>query len=104
MKEMEKNSFLSGKILRPLIHFSIPLMLALLLQALYGGVDLAVVGLFGNASELSAVATGSQVMQSITVLISGYRQPGYAVNYSFNFRFDNGCYCSFGAGNRSRGL
>ena len=71
MKEMEKNSFLSGKILRPLIHFSIPLMLALLLQALYGGVDLAVVGLFGNASELSAVATGSQVMQSITVLISG---------------------------------
>lgn len=59
MKEMEKNSFLSGKILRPLIHFSIPLMLALLLQALYGGVDLAVVGLFGNASELSAVATGS---------------------------------------------
>ena len=71
MKEMEKNSFLLGKILSSLVHFSVPLMLALLLQALYGGVDLAVVGLFGNASELSAVATGSQVMQSITVLISG---------------------------------
>lgn len=71
MKEMEENSFLSGKILSPLIHFSIPLMLTLLLQALYGGVDLAVVGLFGDPSELSAVATGSQVMQSITVLISG---------------------------------
>ena len=36
--------FLSGPILPPLIRFSLPLMLSLLLQALYGGVDLAVVG------------------------------------------------------------
>lgn len=68
---MQGNSFLSGKILSSLIHFSVPLMLALLLQALYGGVDLAVVGLFGDTGELAAVSTGSQVMQSITVLISG---------------------------------
>lgn len=68
---MQENSFLSGKILSSLIHFSVPLMLALLLQALYGGVDLAVVGLFGDTGELAAVSTGSQVMQSITVLISG---------------------------------
>ena len=66
-----RNNFLSGPILPPLIRFALPLMLSLLLQAFYGGVDLAVVGQFAPTASVSAVATGSQVMQSITVLISG---------------------------------
>ena len=36
----QENSFLSGSIAAPLIYFALPLMLSLLLQALYGGVDL----------------------------------------------------------------
>ena len=63
--------FLSGPILAPLVQFALPLMLSLLLQALYGGVDLAVVGQFSSTASISAVATGSQVMQSVTVLITG---------------------------------
>lgn len=68
---MDHNTFLEGRILPPLIRFSIPLMLSLILQALYGGVDLAVVGHFSATSSVSAVATGSQVMQSATALVTG---------------------------------
>lgn len=71
VREPERSPFLSGPILPPLIRFALPLMLSLLLQALYGGVDLAVVGWFASTASVSAVATGSQVMQSITVLLSG---------------------------------
>lgn len=66
-----ENAFLSGPILPPLIRFALPLMLSLLLQAFYGGVDLAVVGQFSPTASVSAVATGSQVMQVITSLITG---------------------------------
>ncbi|MFR7479121.1 MAG: MATE family efflux transporter, partial [Acutalibacteraceae bacterium] len=66
-----ENAFLSGPILPPLIRFALPLMLSLLLQAFYGGVDLVVVGQFSPTASVSAVATGSQVMQVITSLITG---------------------------------
>ncbi len=46
-------------------------MLSLILQALYGAVDLMVVGHFGSVSSVSAVATGSQVMHAITVIVTG---------------------------------
>lgn len=63
--------FLSGPILPPLLRFAFPLMLSLFLQAFYGGVDLAVVGQFSPTESASAVATGSQVMQVLTCLITG---------------------------------
>ena len=68
---MENNTFLEGKIAAPLIRFAIPLMMSLVLQALYGGVDLMVVGKFGTTASISAVATGGQVMQAATVIITG---------------------------------
>lgn len=68
---MEKNSFLEGNILPVLIKFAIPLMLSLILQALYGAVDLMVVGKFGTTASISAVSTGGQVMQSATVIVTG---------------------------------
>ena len=67
----EKSAFLMGPILPPLVRFALPLMLSLLLQALYGGVDLAVVGHYSPTASVSAVATGSQSMQVVTGLISG---------------------------------
>ena len=70
-KSIGKNDFLSGPILPSLIQFALPLMLSLLLQAFYGGVDLAVVGRFSPTASVSAVATGSQVMQAVTVIVSG---------------------------------
>ena len=71
MTNPESNRFLTGPILKPLILFALPLMLALLLQALYGAVDLAVVGQFSDAASVCAVSTGSQVMLVVTSLISG---------------------------------
>lgn len=66
-----KNDFLTGPILPSILKFSIPVLLALLLQALYGAVDLWAVGKFGTTADISAVATGSQAMQIVTGLITG---------------------------------
>ena len=66
-----KNSFLEGSILSALLRFSIPVLLALVLQALYGAVDLWAVGKFGTTADVSAVATGSQAMQIVTGLVTG---------------------------------
>ena len=65
-------NFTTGKILKPLLHFAFPVLLAMLLQVMYGAVDLLIVGQFGNASDVSAVATGSQVLMMITSIISGF--------------------------------
>ncbi|MEG1316024.1 MAG: MATE family efflux transporter, partial [Oscillospiraceae bacterium] len=66
-----ENTILKGKIFPPLIKFTIPLMLAVLLQALYGAVDLIVVGKFGTTSSVAAVANGSQLMHTLTGFIAG---------------------------------
>ncbi|MGN0493682.1 MAG: MATE family efflux transporter [Acutalibacteraceae bacterium] len=68
---MQENTFLKGKILPPLIKFALPLMLSQLLQALYGAVDLIVVGHYATTADFSAVSTGSQLMQGITGIIIG---------------------------------
>lgn len=67
----QANSFTEGPILKPLILFTIPILLALFLQTMYGAVDLLVIGQFGQAADVSAVSTGSQIMQTITTMITG---------------------------------
>lgn len=74
--EQDNNPFLHGKILPAFIRFSVPLMLSLVLQALYGTVDLMVVGHFGTAASVSAVATGSQVTYALTAIIIGLATGG----------------------------
>ena len=67
-------NFTEGKIFSPLIRFALPVLLALFLQAMYGAVDLLIVGQFGgdHAEEfVSAVSTGSQIMMTLTVVITG---------------------------------
>lgn len=66
-----KNDFTQGKIFGPLIKFAIPILIATFLQAMYGAVDLLVVGQFGTAVDVSAVATGSQVMHTVMMLVNG---------------------------------
>ena len=63
--------FTNGKIFSPLVKFIIPIFAALFLQTMYGAVDLLIVGRFGNAADVSAVSTGSQIMQVITLTITG---------------------------------
>ena len=70
---MEKNtSFTEGKILKPLIAFAVPVLFALFLQAMYGAVDLLIIGKFASSSDLSAVSTGSQIMMTLTNLVSSF--------------------------------
>ena len=64
-------SFIEGPILSPLLRFTFPVLLALFLQAMYGAVDLMVVGRFGQPADVSAVSTGSQVMHTVTCLVTG---------------------------------
>lgn len=66
----QNNQFTEGKIFGPLIKFAIPVLFALCLQSLYGAVDLLVVGRFGTAADVSAVATGSQVMHMVTMIVT----------------------------------
>ena len=67
----QQHDFTKGPILPLLLRFALPVLLALLLQAMYGAVDLQVVGRFGTAADISAVSTGGQIMQSITIVITG---------------------------------
>jgi putative MATE family efflux protein len=64
--------FTEGEILSPLLKFAIPVLLAMFLQVMYGAADLLIVGQFGTATDVSAVATGSQVMTTITSIINGF--------------------------------
>ena len=66
-----KNDFTTGSIAGKLIRFMIPVFGSLVLQAMYGAVDLLVVGRFGTTPGLSGVSTGSQVMNLVTFVITG---------------------------------
>ena len=68
----EKNNFTQGKILSPLIRFMVPVFLAMFLQAMYGAVDLLIVGKFAQSVDVSAVSTGSQIMMTITNLVTSF--------------------------------
>ena len=67
----QTQNFTEGKIFAPLIRFVGPVLLALLLQTMYGAIDLMVVGQFGTSADVSAVSTGSMVMHTVTVVITG---------------------------------
>lgn len=62
--------FTEGKIVIPFLRFAGPVLMALFLQAMYGAVDLLIVGKFASSADVSAVSTGSQIMHTITNLIS----------------------------------
>ena len=66
----DKNNFTEGNILKKLSLFMLPVLGALILQAAYGAVDLLVVGRFGSTAGLSAVSTGSQLMNLVTFMVT----------------------------------
>ena len=68
----EKTDFTQGSILKKLAYFMLPILGALVLQAAYGAVDLLVVGRFGTTSGLSAVSTGSQVLNLVTFVVTQF--------------------------------
>lgn len=62
----DAHDFTVGSIPIKLVKFMLPILGALILQAMYSAVDLLIVGKFGSASGISGVATGSNVMNLFT--------------------------------------
>lgn len=83
----DRTNFTTGSIPKKLIGFMVPVLGALVLQAMYGAVDILVVGQFGTTEGISGVSTGSNVINfvifvvtalsmGITVLIGQYLGEG----------------------------
>lgn len=67
----DKNEILEGRIFPALTKFAIPILFSLILQALYGAVDLWMVSRFGTNADVSAVSTGSQTMLIVNGIVTG---------------------------------
>lgn len=63
--------FTQGNIANKLLRFMLPILGALVLQAMYGAVDILVVGRFGTTEGISGVSTGSIILNLITFSVSG---------------------------------
>ena len=68
---MKENDLTQGGVVKTLIAFSVPFLIANILQSLYGAVDLLVIGRFCDARSVAAVSTGTQVTQIVTSLVTG---------------------------------
>lgn len=63
--------FTQGSIFVKLLRFMVPVFGALVLQAMYGAVDLLMVGWFGTTAGISAVSTGSNIINLVTFVVTG---------------------------------
>lgn len=62
----DDQDFTKGSIPKKMIKFMLPILGAIVLQAMYSAVDLMIVGRFGSTAGISGVATGSNVMNLFT--------------------------------------
>ena len=81
LSKMQRD-FTQGPIAKGMIAFSMPFLLSNILQALYGAVDMWVVGNFSNpdpavsAQILSGVNIGSQITNLVAMMVSGLTVSG----------------------------
>ena len=69
--QSDKSDFTQGSIIKKLVPFMMPVLGSLVLQAMYGAVDLVIVGRFGTTAGLSGVSTGSNVLNMVTFVLTG---------------------------------
>lgn len=72
MSEANQNDFTTGSIVDKLVKFMVPILGALILQAMYGAVDILVVGRFGTTAGISGVSTGSNIVNLVTFTVAGF--------------------------------
>lgn len=65
------NDFTKGSIFQKMLRFMIPILGALILQAMYGAVDIWAVGKFGTKAGISGVSTGSNIVNLIIFTVAG---------------------------------
>ena len=63
--------FTTGNIFTKLLKFMMPILGALVLQTMYGAVDILVVGKFGTRESISAVSTGSGAINLVVFVLTG---------------------------------
>lgn len=66
----DKQDFTQGPIFSKLVNFMLPILLSLVLQSLYGAVDLLIVGHFGTETGISGVAVGGNIMNLFTMFLN----------------------------------
>lgn len=65
----DKQDFTTGSIPVKMFNFMLPILGALILQAMYSAVDLMIVGRFGTTEGISGVSTGSSIMNMVTFTV-----------------------------------
>ena len=70
------NDLTGGSVIRRLLRFAWPLMLSNMLQIIYNLVDMIVVGRFIGAEGLTAVSNGGDLLNTATLLCSGFCAAG----------------------------
>lgn len=65
----DQQDFTEGSIFKKLVHFMFPTLGALILQAMYGAVDLLIVGKFGTTAGISGVSTGANILNMFTFIL-----------------------------------
>lgn len=70
------NDLTKGSVTKTLLRFTIPFLIANILQSVYGLVDMYIVGKYASPVELSAVSVGSGLMMFINLFILGFGTGG----------------------------
>ncbi len=72
MSVKNENKLISGGVAKSLVSFTIPIFFALLLQVMYGAIDMFIVGNFAQINDVSGVSTGSQLINFLTSVCAGF--------------------------------
>ena len=72
----EQKDLTQGNLITTLLLFALPYVGANFMQALYGAADLIIVGKFCDSATVSAVAIGSQLLQTLIFFITGLTVSG----------------------------
>ncbi|MFI3268622.1 MAG: MATE family efflux transporter, partial [Rikenellaceae bacterium] len=72
MSNNNENKLITGSVTKSLVSFTIPIFFALLLQVMYGAIDMFIVGNFAQINDVSGVSTGSQLINFITSVCAGF--------------------------------
>lgn len=71
MNKKDMMDFTTGNIFHKLLRFMVPILGALILQTMYGAFDILVVGWFGTDESISAVSTGSSLINMVVFVLNG---------------------------------
>ncbi|MFI3263255.1 MAG: MATE family efflux transporter, partial [Rikenellaceae bacterium] len=72
MSNKKENSLIYGGVAKTLVTFTVPILFALFLQVMYGAIDMFIVGNFAQINDVSAVSTGSQLINFLTSVCAGF--------------------------------